>query len=386
CEGAKELVTPLREGGERCHSAPHRFCYTNTRSPRWHDVWTRVQIRVNSSRVIRVTQVGSEEELRELEKFRVWNFLSSFLKEKLNNTSIDVDLYTNKTCLKVELLETGTTYCIALSRRFDPTLSLFFFLGLLLFFCGDTLSRSQLFYYSAGISIGLLASLLILIYVMSRLMPKKSPVYFLLVGGWSFSVYLLQLVFKNLREICKFYWQYLLGYLLLMGFVSFAVCYRYGPLENERSINLLSWTLQLLGLLLMYLGIQIRPIALALVVVAVCAKYLEHPVQWAYAAYKRAQSAWLGPSPPRLLTEEEYRIQGEVETRKALEELRSYCRSPDFSAWTAVSRIQSPKRFADFVGGASHLTASEVSFHEQEYGLGGIFLEDQLFEDEEGEE
>lgn len=65
---------------------------------------------------------------------------------------------------------------------------------------------------------------------------------------------------------------------------------------------------------------------------------------WCYSAGRRVQSARLGPSPPRLLTEEEYRVQGEVETRKALEELRSYCRSPDFSAWTAVSRIQSPKR------------------------------------------
>lgn len=35
--------------------------------------------------------------------------------------------------------------------------------------------------------------------------------YFLLFGGWSFSLYLLQLIFKNLREICKSYWQYLLG-------------------------------------------------------------------------------------------------------------------------------------------------------------------------------
>lgn len=61
-------------------------------------------------------------------------------------------------------------------------------------------------------------------------------------------------------------------------------------------------------------------------------------------AGRRVQSARLGPSPPRLLTEEEYRLQGEEETRKALEELRNYCRSPDFSAWTAISRIHSPKR------------------------------------------
>ncbi|KFO75021.1 Transmembrane protein 194A, partial [Cuculus canorus] len=96
------------------------------------------QIRVNSSRTIRVTQVDSEEEL---EKFNMWNFVSSFLKEKLNDTSIDVDLYSNKTCLKVELLEPSTEYSVILFRRFDPKLFLVFFLGLLLFFCGDTLSR-----------------------------------------------------------------------------------------------------------------------------------------------------------------------------------------------------------------------------------------------------
>lgn len=76
------------------------------------------------------------------------------------------------------------------------------------------------------------------------------------------------------------------GYLLFVGLLSFAVCYRYGPLENERSINLLSWALQLLGLLMMYSGIQIHPIALGLVLVAVCTKNLDYPLQWAFAAYR----------------------------------------------------------------------------------------------------
>lgn len=43
-------------------------------------------------------------------------------------------------------------------------------------------------------------------------------------------------------------------------------------------------------------------------------------------------------------------------------------------------------RFADFVGGACHVTHDEVSVHEREYGLGGIFLEDQLFDEEEEED
>ncbi|NWW66360.1 NMP1A protein, partial [Ifrita kowaldi] len=107
---------------------------------------------------------------------------------------------------------------------------------------------------------------------------------------------------------------------------------------------------------------------------------------WCFPPGRRVQSSKLGPSPPRLLTEEEYRLQGEVETRKALAELRSFCQSPKFSAWSAVSRIQSPKRFADFVGGASHVTPSEVSVHEREFGLESLFIDEQLFEEDDDDD
>lgn len=70
----------------------------------------------------------------------------------------------------------------------------------------------------------------------------------------------------------------LVGYVVLVGFISFAVCYRYGPLVDEKSVNILSWTLQLLGLLLVYLGIQIQQVAFALIVAAVITKNLEYPV------------------------------------------------------------------------------------------------------------
>uniref|UniRef100_A0A8D0HE38 Nuclear envelope integral membrane protein 1 n=1 Tax=Sphenodon punctatus TaxID=8508 RepID=A0A8D0HE38_SPHPU len=373
-EDGSGKVIQLKEAQTHNSNSPQRFCYTNTLTPKWHDIWTRIQIRVNSTKMIRVTQVESEEKLKELEEFNIWSYIGSFFKEKLNDTYINVDLYSSKTCLMVELPESNTNYSIVLSHGpFDHPTSAF------------SLCRSSLFFYSAGISIGMLSSLLILIYLMSRMVPKKSPIYFMLVGGWSFSLYLIQLVFRNLQEICKLYWEYLLGYMVVVGLFSFAVCYKYGPLENERSINLLSWALQLLGLLLLYSGIQIRQIALALMTIAICTKNLEYPVQWAYTTYSKVRQVTAKPLPPRLLTEEEYRLQGEVETRQGLEELREYCSSPEFPAWRAVSRIQSPRRFAEFVEGASHLTPNEVSVHEQEYGLGGSFLEDQLFE-EDGEE
>ncbi|KAL9820828.1 nuclear envelope integral membrane protein 1, partial [Geothlypis trichas] len=112
--GSKDAVIPLQEGHNSWHEKSQRFCYTNTRAPRWNDVWTRTQIHVTSSRMIRITQVDSEEEL---EKFSLWNVVFSFLRGKLNDTSIDVDLYSNKTCLKVELLEPGTNYTVVLLRR-----------------------------------------------------------------------------------------------------------------------------------------------------------------------------------------------------------------------------------------------------------------------------
>ncbi|OCT92844.1 hypothetical protein XELAEV_18015910mg [Xenopus laevis] len=377
--GKEPHVIKLYEGKVVRYNESKNFCYQRTYEPKWSDVWTKIQIRVNSTKMIRVTQVENEEKLKEMETFNMFDLFSSFLKEKLNDTFIYVDLYSNKTCIKVHVIDTDTYYSVALSRGFDPRLCFLFLCGLLLFFYGDALSRSQLFFYSTGITIGMLASMLILVFMLSKLMPKKSPFVALLLGGWSVSIYIIQLVFKNLQAICSEYWQYLLGYLGIVGFVSFAFCYKYGPLENDRSINILTWTLQLIGLLLMYISVQIQHIAVTMVVIAFCTKQIEYPVQWIYILYRKIKRKRAKPSPPRLLTEEEYRKQGEIETRKALEELRGYCSSPDFATWKMISRIQSPKRFADFVEGSSHLTPNEVSVHEHEYGLGGSFLEDELF-------
>ncbi|KAG8585665.1 hypothetical protein GDO81_005103 [Engystomops pustulosus] len=377
----KLKIIQLVERKSDTYNTSQNFCYKKTLEPKWFDIWTKVQIRVNSTGMIRVTQVDSEEKLKELEGFNFADFFS-FFKEKLNDTYINVDLHSNKTCIKVHVNGADTRYSVILYKGFDPKLFAIFLIGLFLFFYGDSLSRSQLFYYGTGMSVGMVASILILVFLLSRLLPKKSPFYMLLVGGWSFSLYVIQLVFKNFQGICTEYWQYLLGYLAVVGFISFAVCYKYGPLENERSINLLNWTLQLLGLLLMYIGIQVRNVALAMIVVAFCTKQIEYPVRWAHCLYRILVKNRRRPEPPRLLTEEEYRKQGEEETRKALEDLRQYCSSPDFQAWKVISRIQSPKRFADFVEGSSHLTSNEVSHHEHEYGIGGSYFEDEFFGNE----
>ncbi|KPP75112.1 transmembrane protein 194A-like, partial [Scleropages formosus] len=386
--GNKLSIINLKDGQElKALKKQQYFCYQNSKVPGWRETWIRIQIQVCSSKEFKVQVVQDEEELQELEYLSFWGVVQFFLHEHSNETTIDVNLFSTKTCFRVNPSDPETLYAVKVMRRIDIYLFLVFLAGLLLFFFADTLSRSQVFYYSAGMSTGMIASLIILIFIIARLLPKRGPFYVLIVGGWSFSFYLIQLVFRNLQLILKDHWHYVLGYTAVVGFVSFAVCYRYGPLVEERSINILSWVLQLFGLLLVYSGIQVQQVAFAIIVASFCSKNLEYPVRLAFSAYNKLRPSWCRKvEPRRLLTEEEYQKQGEVETQRALEELREYCGSPEFNAWKIVSRIQSPKRFADFIEGSPHLMPNEVSSHAQEYGLGGSFFEEELFATDEEEE
>jgi len=62
----------------------------------------------------------------------------------------------------------------------------------------------------------------------------------------------------------------------------------------------------------------------------------------------------------KLLSEEEYIAQRNEETKKALEDLRAYCQSPESKPWKTVTRLSSPSRFAEFIQGSPHITENEI--------------------------
>ncbi|KAL6119521.1 nemp1 [Pungitius sinensis] len=384
--GNNHRVTDLQDGKEYVMSGSKRFCYKNSVCPTWRHTWTRIQVQVWSSNVFKVETVAGEEELQDLDRFSIWGWFQSLLRERHNETTININLFSKEMCFKVDPAD-QIEYTVKPLRKFDIYLFLVFLAGASLFVFAGPLSRSQLFFYSAGVSTGMIASLIILFFILARFLPKKSPFYVLIVGGWSFSVYAIQLVFRNLGEILQNHWNMALGYVAVVGFITFAVCYRYGPLVDTKSINILSWTLQLLGLLLIYLGIQIQQVAFSIIVAAVFSKHLEYPVSLMLSAFRKIKRyvRWK-PEPRRLLSDEEYQKQGEEETLRALEELRKHCNSPEFSPWKAVSRLQSPKRFADFIEGSPHLMSNEVSVHVQEYGFGGSFFEDEFFDTDDDDD
>ncbi|XP_040498723.1 nuclear envelope integral membrane protein 2 isoform X2 [Ursus maritimus] len=188
----------------------------------------------------------------------------------------------------------------------------------------------------------------------------------------------------QLMEDLKWLWRenriYILGYVLTVGFLSFAVCYKHGPLVDERSVNLLTWTLRLLALLLIYCGVTVPQCSYAVMILVLSSRSLRYPLKaFSYMTWKMKKWFTSEKLVVKYLTEDEYREQADMETSSALEELRRACRRPDFPAWLVVSRLQAPNKFADFVLGGSHLSPEEISLHEEQYGFGGAFLEEQLF-------
>uniref|UniRef100_A0A8C0ZQX2 Uncharacterized protein n=1 Tax=Castor canadensis TaxID=51338 RepID=A0A8C0ZQX2_CASCN len=120
--------------------------------------------------------------------------------------------------------------------------------------------------------------------------------------------------------------------------------------------------------------------AYAVMTLLMSSQSLSYPLTaFSYMRWKMKQRFTLKWLVVKYLTDDEYREQAEAETTSVLEELRQACCQLDFPSWLAVSRLQIPKKFAYFVLGASHLAPEEISLHEEQYGLGGAFLEEQLF-------
>lgn len=128
--GHRNPVIDLRDGEKYVVSGSNRFCYHNSIAPTWKQTWTRIvvgarertfypqracrrremkvrdsvfeQVKVCSSEVFKVVVVDGEEQLQELEGFSLWGWVQSMLHERHNETIINIDLFSKKTCFKIE--------------------------------------------------------------------------------------------------------------------------------------------------------------------------------------------------------------------------------------------------------------------------------------------
>ncbi|XP_052804818.1 nuclear envelope integral membrane protein 1-like isoform X2 [Mya arenaria] len=262
------------------------------------------------------------------------------------------------------------------AKLFIKTIELWFIaylvVGVTIFFSAKAWSHNTMLHYGSGVSIGVLASLLILVFILSKILPGrlKNLIYFMFFLSASASVYFIN-QFANymsnpITGTLAENWQYIVGYILLSGLISFALVYRYGPVENERTMSLIQWFLQGVGLALVYNSTQLTEVSCALVIILLAVYNFPTVV----FTNQRTKNIWFRIFPPKvkLLTEDEYVRQGNESTQAELAKLRDYCRSPDCQAWKVISRLKNPHRFAEFImQRAWHISGLEINSHDAVY-------------------
>ena len=125
--------------------------------------------------------------------------------------------------------------------------------GLVIFFMAPKLCRNTFFHYTTGISVGLLMSIVILTYLLQRRFKQS---LFSWVGlAYSLSVYLMTRTWFNIKEyLTEQYFHLVVGYVGVAGLLSFAFIYRMGPPSDHRTLNLITWSMQFVSLVMIYLS------------------------------------------------------------------------------------------------------------------------------------
>ncbi|XP_028621616.1 nuclear envelope integral membrane protein 2 isoform X2 [Grammomys surdaster] len=361
------------------------YCYNQHSQIEWTYMWSTVQVTVTSPGLLSIVYITGSHNCQHTEtilsfiKCVTHNFWAS---EETKEMTIVFSPYGETVCFSVKPVGRILTYIVSVNRNIvDFKLFLVFVTGIFLFFYAKTLSQSPIFYYSSGTMLGILMTLVFVLLMAKKHIPKYSTFGALMIGCWFASVYVLCRLMEDLKWLWYGNRMYVLGYVLFVGLCSFAACYSHGPLADEGSRNLLMWTLRFLSLILVYTGMALPQFAYAVMILLLLFSWSLHYLLRALSYLRWKMRPWFTAEPlvARYLTDDEYREQAEAETASALEELRQACCRPDFPSWLAVSRLQAPKKFAEFVLGASHLSPEEVSTHEKQYGLGSAFLEEQLF-------
>ncbi|KAL1483463.1 hypothetical protein MTO96_033173 [Rhipicephalus appendiculatus] len=157
-------------------------------------------------------------------------------------------------------------YEFAFVREVDRRGVLQFCVGVVAFFAAPVVSRSAAVFYTCGTCVGVLAFLLIAVFIASRLLPRRTAGYALLIFGWAVVVSWLDLLWSNLQQVLDNYRHVAACYVLGSAALSFAVCYRFGPPSNPRTLDLIQWSLQLASLACVYFSSDRSDVMAAVVV------------------------------------------------------------------------------------------------------------------------
>ncbi|CAG0921157.1 unnamed protein product [Notodromas monacha] len=350
----------LREDGQRADEQVFEvFCFSGFRSVAPQHIFTSVKFRLDTSDR---------------------NFATFFGP---NDTSVaeEFDAEKSKWLPTPKVFEWGPPYnmrlyqhaCIGIYSRRPYVVQLIhqhvdflrllgFLIGLGIFWKARMLCVNVLVYYGSGMLIGIVCSMIVLVFILGRKIPRKSLAMTVMVGGWSIALYLLNLARDNFVSLVSAYSVMFGGYCAACALLSFFLMYRYQPMRHPRSIDILEWLLQFVGAVLIFACSEVKEFTFLTICLLIGCRYIPQKLCDAFAERLqgfRYRFAFFRPA-PRYLTEQEYIEQGYIETRRELDELRKFCSSPQCNAWKTVNRLKDPKRFAEFIDGGHHIKDDEI--------------------------
>lgn len=95
----------------------------------------------------------------------------------------------------------------------------------------------------------------------------------MLFGGWAVGIYFIRVIFENLHTIFVVYQTYVFWYVIVTGFLSFVICYRMGPPQNQRSKDLIKWGLQLAANIMIFYSSSYHEASVCIMIVTICSYY-----------------------------------------------------------------------------------------------------------------
>lgn len=330
------------------------------------ELWSTVCITIKSNKPCFISEGLMQEEIETQEGLGAWlsRVITKFhvnAEKEVCDTYLYVPYIYKDYYIRVETYE-GLLEVEYVFKQFDLRLFIFFVAGICLFVISPELSKSEIFYYTSGVSVGLVGSILLIFLLIAKYIPKKKIAILTGLTGTSIWFYITKWFKDNINELNSTCQNYLIIYLVSAGLISMIILYTQGPITNPRYTTVIERCLQLFAIGLFYYGVSERKLVMALLV-AVTVIGMIYRLSETKEFRQFVNRFW--PKKRKLLTRDEYTREADEFTQRQLNELKTFCQSPVCDPWRLMSRLKSPEKFARFVKGKEgHLSDDELSLYD----------------------
>lgn len=202
---------------------------------------------------------------------------------------------------------------------------------------------------------------------------------FLSIFSASVFAYGYNAISSFIRTIATHHPLLVVTYFIITGFVSFLIIWWYGPITNPRSVKAFGIALRGLSVLMLLWCSNVPELAVVTIVLLALNDgrqfVLEVPL---FNRLWLRMQGWLGiqkTSREGLVSVEQFEIEAEVETARALAELKEQMASGEWKKYK--NRIRDSHKLANFVfGNDDHVSIAEKDAHNELMVMADQFYED----------